>query len=168
MILFKQKKIEDISVKDICEVSGFSRTTFYRYFRDKNDLISFLFDELVTKEIFNKENKKDFYRQTLIPLEIIRENRSFMKKLLSYQGQNSFREYYLSGIEDYFREFYKDRYNAEISWAEEYTITFNSHGIVSIVESWLERDCLESPKEITDIIVKSLSSSIQEMLFKER
>ncbi|RIP27513.1 TetR/AcrR family transcriptional regulator, partial [Staphylococcus gallinarum] len=37
--LLKHKKYDDISVKDICEVAGISRGTFYLHYKDKFDLV---------------------------------------------------------------------------------------------------------------------------------
>ena len=45
--LMSEKKFDDITVAEICEVSAVSRRTFYRYFQDKYELLNFVhYDDL--------------------------------------------------------------------------------------------------------------------------
>ena len=37
--LYKEKKIENITVKDITQKAGFNRSTFYAYFTDVYDIL---------------------------------------------------------------------------------------------------------------------------------
>ena len=41
--LLLQKSFDDITVRDICELSLLPKSTFYNYFDDKYDLLNFLF-----------------------------------------------------------------------------------------------------------------------------
>ena len=45
----KSTPVEEITVRQICEICGVTRQTFYRNFLDKYDLINWYFDKLLTK-----------------------------------------------------------------------------------------------------------------------
>lgn len=45
--LFFKHGIRRISVKEVCERAGVSKVTFYRYYKDKEDLVRFIRDELL-------------------------------------------------------------------------------------------------------------------------
>ncbi|MDZ5726180.1 TetR/AcrR family transcriptional regulator [Acetobacterium sp. K1/6] len=45
--LFNQKGYDQISINEICEKSGVSRSTFYNIFKNKDDLISSFFDKAI-------------------------------------------------------------------------------------------------------------------------
>lgn len=162
--ILKTKKLEDITVNDICSFASFSRTTFYRYFKDKNDLMSELYNELIKSKIFTEELKHNFYQQTLISLTLSKDNLKLLQKLITYQGQNSFLEYFSKSIQDYFIEAFTYYYGEKPNREQLYMITFNTFGIVSIFKCWITHSCKESPKEITNIIIKSLSEDIKKVI----
>lgn len=162
--LIKNYGIENLSVKDICTRSELSRTTFYRYFKDKNDLVNYIFDELVRKVIFSEEYKNNFYQQTLIALEIISNNKKFFKKAFNYHGQNSFIEYYFEDIKNYFEERFELFYNKRLSEKDQLEILYNASGIVSIVRNWINNNSEIKPTDLTNIIVDCLSSKLKKII----
>ena len=42
--LFSKNRIEDVTVKDICQNCDLSTRTFYKYYRDKYDIINTCFE----------------------------------------------------------------------------------------------------------------------------
>ena len=67
--LLNEKPFEDISVSDICDRAGMKRTTFYKYYKDKNDhLMSYArtLSERLHSEIVNggmTEHTSDYYAE---------------------------------------------------------------------------------------------------------
>lgn len=68
----KSTPVEEITVRQICEICGVTRQTFYRNFLDKYDLINWYFDKLLTKSfehmgrgttVFDSLEKKFTYIQ---------------------------------------------------------------------------------------------------------
>ena len=57
----KYAPVEKITVKEIVEVCGTTRQTFYRNFQDKYDLINWYFDKILLKsfEYMGKSETKD-------------------------------------------------------------------------------------------------------------
>ena len=52
-ILMKNKKMDDISIQEICNKAGVSRVTFYRNFKNKFDIIDGYFSTAIKKFIIN-------------------------------------------------------------------------------------------------------------------
>lgn len=52
--LLKEKTFENITVEDILEKSGASRSTFYRHFQDKYSLMNWVYMEEELKESLRK------------------------------------------------------------------------------------------------------------------
>lgn len=82
-----------ISVSDICEVCGMNRKSFYYHFKDKYDLINWIF----YTEFFETacsgpfENGWDFIQSIC---DYFYENHTFYRKAFEITGQNSFRDYF--------------------------------------------------------------------------
>ena len=48
-LLLRDNKINDISIQSICDKAGVSRVTFYRNFKDKNDIILGYFTKMIKR-----------------------------------------------------------------------------------------------------------------------
>lgn len=90
--LLRQETIEKITVEEVCEKSEISRRSFYRYFIDKYDVVSWIVD----REYYDHlEVTKEKSLWELYPsfLQYLFENREWIRNALPYQGQNSLREH---------------------------------------------------------------------------
>ena len=72
------KNLDQISVAEILEASGVSRTTFYKHFRDKQDLVeSILLSEIVAPSFHDKS--RTFFEHELEVLKDLDANRAFLQ-----------------------------------------------------------------------------------------
>lgn len=95
--IMKEKPFEKISVAEICEECGLTRKSFYYHFKDKYDLVSWIFDH----EFLGKKDRIIGYDMVWFfddLFEYLYENRSFYKKLFATDGQNSFHDTFVQGI----------------------------------------------------------------------
>lgn len=90
--LLSEHPLDDIRISDITSRCGLSRKSFYLYFRDKYDLVQWIFDtEFLLKIDFEKIERTIDYHRALC--EYLYENRAFYSHALQNKGQNSFSEY---------------------------------------------------------------------------
>lgn len=96
--LAMQKAFDRITIQDIVSNCGMSSSTFYRHFRDKYDLVTWIYKQKCI-QIFQKhdsaEDRMPFRRQkmgsTLTWIRFCDENRSFLLNLLkNTAGEDSF------------------------------------------------------------------------------
>ena len=91
--LMKEKPFTKISVIDICEGCGMNRKSFYYHFKDKYDLVNWIFytDFIALVSTRDYESGWDL----LIAVgELFYRDQEFYRSALRIEGQNSFREYF--------------------------------------------------------------------------
>lgn len=100
--LMREKKLSRISITDICGACGMNRNSFYYHFKDKYDLVNWIFYTEFVRNI-----KLEDYPDALKLLEEICEylyrEREFYRVALKIEGQNSFREYFSEVMDPYLR-----------------------------------------------------------------
>lgn len=90
--LMRRMPFEKISIVDICEQSGISRRSFYRYFSDKYELLQWIYEhEYLRGSVYND----DWVIWDDLPsiCEYFYSDRKFYLNAFKVAGQNSFREY---------------------------------------------------------------------------
>lgn len=102
MQLAKNKPIKDIQIKELCVHCGVERTTFYYHFRDKYDLVAWIFKQNYIEEASCAEtiNDERMIREMFHRLSMQKE---FFLNALQDSSQNNLREYMLAfyiGIEE--------------------------------------------------------------------
>lgn len=91
--LMREKPLAKISITDIVERCGMNRQSFYYHFRDKYDLVNWIFyTELIT-ELKRSQSAGEWEELGLI-LDYLYANRRFYINALKVAGQNSFYEYF--------------------------------------------------------------------------
>ena len=76
-----------ISVGSICEASGMSRKCFYYHFKDKEDLVNWIFDEDV-RPVSDREAEMSLARRMGEVSRVLYEKQHFYRKMLKLEGQN--------------------------------------------------------------------------------
>ena len=91
--LLKEIPFSKVRVTDICEKCNLNRKSFYYHFKDKYDLVHWIYDteffESASQNVY--ENSYDFLQELCTYLY---ENRSFYSKVFEGGGQNSFSDYF--------------------------------------------------------------------------
>lgn len=101
ILLLQEKNFHEITITDIVNKSDLNRSTFYAHFLDKEELLSFIIDELLHGMITSMNDdintKAETSRQyciskhsTLQLFTYVAENSSFFKTLLNYHRVPSF------------------------------------------------------------------------------
>lgn len=91
--LMQDKSFEKISIKEICEKCNMNRKSFYYHFKDKYDLVNWIFDTEFSAIAYNK-NYDDAWMLIIDICEYFYAERDFYKKALCIKGQNSFSDHF--------------------------------------------------------------------------
>ena len=91
--LLLTQSFDKISVGNICEKCGMNRKSFYYHFRDKYDLVNWIYytDFLA---VVKKEEDISPYELLESICTYFHDNRQFYQKTFMVEGQNSFTEYF--------------------------------------------------------------------------
>ena len=102
--LLAEMPFEKISLTDICRVSMVSRSTFYRYFEDKYDLVNWYFQSGITRFLVELSAYSS-WNALLAALETyFLENKVFYCNALAYNGQNSLQQYMFDYLRSIFEQ----------------------------------------------------------------
>ena len=145
--LSDEKNIDKITVKDIVEACGISRQAFYYHFRDKYDLVNWIFyvDFIERMDWSSCRNEWDmlealcshFYRERL-----------FYQNALQVEGQNSFREYFCGMLRPVLMLLTQNL--VEEGRKKEFYIAFLCEGVLGELVYWLREGSKITPEEFVE------------------
>lgn len=142
--LLQTRELKEISVSDICKLTGLNRSTFYANFLDIYDLADKLRDKVEGEfaEVFRDDEDTE-HTGALKMFRHIQENQSFYKLYfkLGYDEKHSIMVYDIARAKRDFDNKYID-----------YHIEFFRNGINAIIKMWLKGGCQESPEEMAEIL----------------
>jgi AcrR family transcriptional regulator len=94
--LTNKKAMADITVTDITDYCGLSRTSFYYHFKDKQELIFWIYATFREKKI---KLTVDHSRENIIALvTYMQQYHSFFKQAFAESGQNCFKNEYCQSL----------------------------------------------------------------------
>ena len=147
--LMKTVPFSKISVGDICNMCEMNRKSFYYHFKDKYDLINWIYTSEFVVGLQNKIYDSEWNILEAL-CDYFYENRDFYRKALQIEGQNSFYDYFRDVLKTVFTEYIKDVFeNCENS---EFYVTFYSDAFVVSIVRWIsDKDCMK-PQEYTVLL----------------
>ena len=93
--LLRQSTIENITVRQVLEQAGLSARSFYNYFRDKYDLISFVYFRFNEQCWFDEGRFCPFEETSTRFVSVIQAHSSEFRNMYAYSGQNDLRSFML-------------------------------------------------------------------------
>lgn len=162
--LMREKPINKITVKELCEKADVNRSTFYAYYADIYDLNRHIIKELFIhqREFINKSIEilsstpditkltlEDYYKIAYAYLSIVKENKELYSFIFHGQAnspvQISYDKVYFSQINKRLPEKYRESFKRSFS--------FVSGGTTAFFIRWILNDC----KEPLEDMAKSLA-----------
>ena len=154
---FQDRPIEKITVKEISEKAGYSRVTFYNYFKDPYDLLSQIEEEFVSNfmQMIGENVEQNRLLENFLNSfdKLINENDVYSQILMnpSYNMQFS-KRLQASAIPMILNTFHISADNKKAIYAFEFYVP----GIISMITSWI--------KNQRDISIEELGSIIKGVL----
>ncbi len=154
--LLNEKSFDDVSVSQICEVSGVHRATFYKHFNDKYEFLNFCFDSLLntisfdTLEIGSSPEiiKRNIMHFVYCILSFIDENRKLFTSACIEKQSYAF----LSSFDNALNSFCTKKLNSVLTAPAhriEISSIFYSGAFVGILKWYIQAN---NPDMVDDII----------------
>ena len=160
--LLGQKPLRSITVRELTELVDINRGTFYLYYRDIYDMLEKLEEEYYERfmTVLNSHDSEPLEQRvsSIIYEEFLfmEENQEICRVLLGPHGDTSF----LQRIDVALREKCREGWRRLCGHVDEdvfrYAYSYWSFGVMGIVRSWLERDCLESARMMAELTERCL------------
>ncbi|MGI6500531.1 MAG: TetR/AcrR family transcriptional regulator C-terminal domain-containing protein [Anaerostipes sp.] len=141
--LMDEVPFEKIQVAHICECCNMNRKSFYYHFKDKYDLLNWIFDTEIISFVQSISGTAQLNQRVEVFQEVCNyfyKNKIFYRKALKIQGQNSFSEH----LREYLTPILKNRLLYLLGDCEDdFTLNFYLDAIVCTIERWLlEKECM--------------------------
>ena len=140
--LLKEKKIQDITVRELTEMADLNRGTFYLHYKDVFDLLEQTEEELLTafRQLLNRLNSKNTDNE-LVPVfeeifSMVKENGDLVEILLGENGDLNF----LNRLKALIRE------KCLEDWMEMFRKRNSSS--FEACSAWLQSGMKQSPREL--------------------
>lgn len=166
--LMHDKKVQDISVREITELADFNRGTFYLHYKDVFDMLDHIEQELVDELEallgihMPSEVSSDPIDMLRCIFDFLHENADIGRVLLGPNGdlsfvtriqalvRNRFMSMWLSNGRRITREYY------------DYFSAYVVSGFVGLSRTWLDHDMKETPEEMAQLARRMITHSTME------
>lgn len=160
--LMQTTMLDDITVKQIVEEAGTTRQTFYRYYKDKYDLVNWYFDKIIKKTIRQIGETSTLEEGLVRKLEIMVSQKAFFVSALSSSDYNNLMDYDYKCICEYYKEIARNKNT--LNKETEFLIEFYCHGSMDMLVQWVKKGMKESPEEMARMLIEALPSKLEEYL----
>ena len=154
--LLRKKKIEAITVKELCSLADINRSTFYNHYRDIFELVEKLEDEIVhdimqdiSVENISKVNQEQFFKT--IFGKILKSEEKYRLLFLNKESIRAIDNMF-DRIFKYSNQILKDEDNELTENIIKHVYAFTSRGCAQLVISWFENGMIESPDEMSKLM----------------
>ena len=165
--LMEEMPFAKISVSDICERCQMNRKSFYYHFKDKYELVNWIFDTEFLDAI-HEQGVKTGWDILSILCHYLYDNKEFYRRALKIEGQNSFEEHFRETLgmivnrqlEDLI-QIHAGEFAPELSQQDVQTFVtaLVTDGVVSAIMRWL----MDKKPMTADVFLKLLRSFIHKM-----
>ena len=143
--LYKENRIEKITVASICKVAGYNRSTFYAYFQDIYEVLDAIEEELISPEAFEKSilsfllsgssfasaNKEMAFQHII---RLFEDSCDYIPVLLGEHGDPAFRQKLMDKLTPHITALLK--YNLEDNKEMQYILEYQSAGVLNVIAKW--------------------------------
>lgn len=146
--LMEEKPMSKITISDITESCNLSRKSFYYHFKDKYDLVNWIFyTEFVS--IVQKASSVDIWDLLESICQYLYENKVFYCNALKVRGQNSFSDYFIEVLEPFMLINFGNIFENHVE--KEFFSTYFADATRVAITRWLIEDKDIPPKKFVNL-----------------
>jgi len=160
LTLMKEKPISKISIKEICDLSEMSRSTFYLHYQDQYELLTDIENTVLENTYEALDDLKDDLN-TIDSIEkflnYVKSNKETFGVLLCQQNTEDFQNAIVNKIGQLVQESIDDFPD---TLENNYLIVFIMQGCLQVIRTWIQKDFDLSVPELSRLIFKMCSYRI--------
>ena len=161
--MLKTCNINKISIRELCQVAGINRTTFYNHYGSQYDVLNEIADMYIQSTSFTVINDlsvgKSIDESLTQVLQYIKDNLEFIKLLLSQDNYDLITNITTSlpKFDDMIMKHLPENMDLEEKKA---IASYVQYGTVRLLKEWILSDCVKSPKEESKLIINIAGRTI--------
>lgn len=156
--LLKKQEIHRISIRELCQIAGINRTTFYNHYGSQYDVLAeirdwYLRDIAEAIESADLQDPENLWSRVSLVLEYMEQNLEISRLLIHNNIDESFvqRLFSLPKIGDMLAETLKASVSSR---AYRDVVSFAISGSYKLVQNWIAEDDRRSPAEMAKLILR--------------
>lgn len=157
--LMVRKPFAKISISDLCDECGLNRKSFYYHFKDKYDLVNWIFYVDFLTNVGGKSFEDEWDLLVAI-CHIFYQDKAFYQCALKIEGQNSFRDYFYEMLEPVVAFFVKDLFQVQ---NQELFVTFFCDAFLTAVLRWFTMESELEPEVFVGELRQVLYSAAEKI-----
>ncbi len=160
--LMKQKPIRSIRVTEICQAAGIERPTFYYHFRDKYELVAWIFlNNADTVNIIDPQETAEAMKQ-------MKQDLFFYRRAYEDTSQNALWQY----MHEYFTKAYTTLAEtltgaSPLDPQLAFSIRLYCYGAVGMTKEWVLNDNITSAEVQVDMMFHSMPKNLRDIYFPD-
>ena len=165
--ILRNKPIQSISVKELCETAGINRGTFYSHYTDIYDLMKKMEEEMLEDFQQALQPLLEVHEEDMTPVKItagifqcLKENADICTVTLGPFGDKEFAARLIRIGRDNYVESYQRFFKGATPRQLEYYYAFVSAGCIGMLERWLAEGMHTSAEEMADMAEKIMMYGI--------
>lgn len=153
--LCHKQSLQSITVSQLLKETGVSRQTFYNHFKDKNDLICYIYDTYIVPDFDEHHMDIDFYESLLQTFQNIKKYHKFMKQACQIEGQNCLKDYIVEHCQQFDLKWHQNLYGSDPMPDDlKFATIYHANASSSMTLSWILSNMPVPCEEIVDMIVQ--------------
>lgn len=159
--MMNNNTISNISVVKIMDECKLPRTEFYRHFKDKYDVMTYVYSSAI-EERLRKENNKDWRNMTRFCYQYMYEKKDFFTNIVRYKNQNNFLEFlyeysYITTLRAIKTASGRDSIDYEL----DVSLKMYCSSCAFLVGEWLKEGLKKKPEYMCDIVFDNIPKYLE-------
>lgn len=159
----KTTSVDDITIRQIVEVCGVTRQTFYRNFLDKYDLINWYFDKLLTKSFEHMGRGTTVFDSLEKKFTYIQKEKAFFAAAFRYDKQNSLREHDFDLILAFYENLIHEKSGSPVSPEMHFLLEMYCQGSITMTVKWVLTGMDLTPSEFAALLVRAMPEDLKKL-----
>lgn len=168
--LYKAKDISKISVREICELAGYHRTTFYAHFNDVYDVLEQLERslipsyELIIQELGSSCETLNLEHLVQILLKLFQNNGEYLRIFLGQRRDPYLQDRVKEIIRPIFLQYIKPKQLPD-SHAQ-YIFEYHVSSVLAVISFWFENDNDITKEELMNLLLTISNQGVFNLIQK--
>ncbi|BAK30978.1 TetR/AcrR family transcriptional regulator [Streptococcus pasteurianus] len=160
--LLKTESFDDITTIKISKEAGISRSSFYTHYKDKFELIDSCQRTLFNQVEYIFEKHEGNKKQAFLEIFEFLKREQLLSALISANGTREFQAFIVNKVRIFINTDFQNRFGREeLSPVEkEYSSIYFAYAFFGLCQSWIANGKKESPRQMTNLILKLLPLSL--------
>ncbi len=161
--LMLKKPLNQIRIKEICALAQIDRSTFYYHFKDKYDLVAWIFYSSAFKtDVLSRE-------ESAASLKQVKKDYMFYKRAFEDHSQNPLWEYMLEYYAGMYMDIARQKLHTDTLDAQTvFSIRMYSYGTIAMSREWIFRDQTTPAETVVEMMFTTMPENLRHIFFSEQ